>query len=127
MSVYDRDSWWREWRQTALPVAVTLALLAMNEIAPEDPRDPRSSAARRGRALDVHRRGAAAEDDRLRVLGQQLRGRDRVRDDLAVDVRLADAAGDELRVLRAEVDDEDGVEVGGGVGIEVGHVAAHIL
>lgn len=29
MSGYDRDSWWREWRQTALPVAVTLALLAL--------------------------------------------------------------------------------------------------
>jgi two-component system NtrC family sensor kinase len=29
MPVYDRDSWWREWRQTALPVAVTLALLAL--------------------------------------------------------------------------------------------------
>ena len=29
MSPYDRDSWWREWRQTALPVAVTLALLAL--------------------------------------------------------------------------------------------------
>ena len=29
MSVQDRDSWWREWRQTALPVAVTLALLAL--------------------------------------------------------------------------------------------------
>src|SRR6476620_3390942 len=29
MSVYERDSWWREWRQTALPVAVTLALLAL--------------------------------------------------------------------------------------------------
>ena len=29
MSSYDRDSWWREWRQTALPVAVTLALLAL--------------------------------------------------------------------------------------------------
>jgi two-component system, NtrC family, sensor kinase len=26
---YDRDSWWREWRQTALPVAVTLGLLAL--------------------------------------------------------------------------------------------------
>lgn len=24
-----RDTWWREWRQTALPVAVTLALLAL--------------------------------------------------------------------------------------------------
>ncbi len=29
MTVYDRESWWREWRQTALPVAVTLALLAL--------------------------------------------------------------------------------------------------
>ena len=29
-------------------------------------------------------------------------------DDLGVDVRLADPPGDELRVLRAEVDDEDG-------------------
>ena len=29
MRVYDRESWWREWRQTALPVAVTLALLAL--------------------------------------------------------------------------------------------------
>jgi PAS domain S-box-containing protein len=29
MSAYDRDSWWREWRQTALPVAVTLGLLAL--------------------------------------------------------------------------------------------------
>src|SRR4051812_2994612 len=29
MSVYERDSWWREWRQTALPVAVTLGLLAL--------------------------------------------------------------------------------------------------
>ena len=28
-NVYDRESWWREWRQTALPVAVTLALLAL--------------------------------------------------------------------------------------------------
>ncbi len=29
MSVSDRESWWREWRQTALPVAVTLGLLAL--------------------------------------------------------------------------------------------------
>ena len=29
MNGYDRESWWREWRQTALPVAVTLALLAL--------------------------------------------------------------------------------------------------
>ena len=29
MPGYDRDSWWREWRQTALPVGVTLALLTL--------------------------------------------------------------------------------------------------
>src|SRR5687768_5397104 len=29
MPAYDPDSWWREWRQTALPVAVTLGLLAL--------------------------------------------------------------------------------------------------
>jgi len=32
-----------------------------------------------------------------------------VRHDLGVDVGLADAAGDELRILRAEVDNENGV------------------
>jgi PAS domain S-box-containing protein len=29
MSVSDPGSWWREWRQTALPIAVTLGLLAL--------------------------------------------------------------------------------------------------
>jgi hypothetical protein len=33
-----------------------------------------------------------------------------VGDDLAVDVRFPDPPRDQLRVLRAEVDDEDGVE-----------------
>ena len=33
-------------------------------------------------------------------------------DDLAVDVRLPDPPGDQLRVLGPEVDDEDGVEAG---------------
>ena len=33
--------------------------------------------------------------------------------DLAVDVRLAHPPGDQLGVLGAEVDDQDGVEVGG--------------
>ena len=60
-----------------------------------------------GRAVDVDRLRAAAEDHAGRVARGQLGGGDRVRDDLAVDVRLADAAGDELRVLGAEVDDED--------------------
>ena len=29
MSVSGPGTWWREWRQTALPVAVTLGLLAL--------------------------------------------------------------------------------------------------
>ena len=43
-----------------------------------------------------------------RVLRRDLGGRGRVRDDLAVDARFAHAARDQLRVLGAEVDDEDG-------------------
>ena len=62
---------------------------------------------RRG-ALLVHRRRAAREDDAHRVLRRDLGGGCRVRDDLAVDARLAHAARDQLRVLRAEVDDEHG-------------------
>ncbi len=70
------------------------------------------------RALRVHRRGAAGEDDRARVLRQHLGHRHGGRDDLAVDPGLTDTAGDELGVLRAEVDDEDhvGRGVGGGGG-----------
>ena len=60
----------------------------------------------------VDRRRAARQDDRLRVLRQHLRDRHRVRDDLGVDPGLADPAGDELGVLRAEVDDEDQVVFG---------------
>ena len=63
-------------------------------------------------ALRVHGRGAAGEDDRRRVLGEHLGDRHGGRHDLAVDPGLADAAGDELGVLRAEVDDEDDVGSG---------------
>ena len=42
-------------------------------------------------------------------LRQHLGERHRARHDLGVDVRLAHAASDQLRVLRSEVDDEDGV------------------
>ena len=38
-----------------------------------------------------------------------------MRDDLAVDAGLAHAAGDELRVLRAEVDDQHGALIGLGL------------
>ena len=56
----------------------------------------------------VDRRRAAGQDDRRRPLGQHLGHRHRVRDDLAVDPSLADPPRDQLRVLRPEVDDEDG-------------------
>ena len=63
----------------------------------------------RRRAVDVHRRRTAREDDRLRLAREHLGDRHRARDDLAVDVRLADPARDQLRVLRPEVDDENEV------------------
>ena len=61
----------------------------------------------RRRAVDVHRRGTAREDDRLRLAREHLRDRHRPRHDLAVHVRLAHAPRDQLRVLRPEVDDEN--------------------
>ncbi len=61
----------------------------------------------------VDRRRAAGQDDRLRAAGQHLGDRHGVRDDLGVDPGLADPAGDQLGVLRPEVDDEDQVVVGG--------------
>ncbi len=42
-----------------------------------------------------------------RIDGRLIHGH-RVGDDLGVDGRLADATGDELSVLGAEIDDEDG-------------------
>ena len=54
-------------------------------------------------------------------LGRELAdalGRDVVPHDLAVDVLLADAAGDELGVLRAEVEDQHAL--GGGAAIDGG-------
>ena len=65
-------------------------------------------------AVGVDRGRAAGEDHRGRVLREHLGHRHGRRDDLAVDVRLAHAAGDELGVLRTEVDDEDGAVRGGG-------------
>ncbi len=66
----------------------------------------------RRRTVDMHRRGTAREDDRLRVAREHLRDRHRPRHDLAVHVRLADATRDQLRVLRPEVDDENEIGVG---------------
>ena len=61
-----------------------------------------------GRALGVHGRGSAGEDQRDGVAAAQLVGGRPVRDELRVDARLAHAARDQLRVLPAEVEHEHG-------------------
>ncbi len=60
-----------------------------------------------GGAVLVHRLRATGEDQRRRPARCQVVGGDVVGDDLGEDVALADAPGDQLRVLRSEVDDED--------------------
>ena len=62
-------------------------------------------------ARRVDARRPAGQHDRRRLAGQHLLDRHVGRDDLGVDAGLADPPGDQLRVLGAEVDDEDGREV----------------
>ena len=64
------------------------------------------------RAVGVHRRGTAGEDERRRVPGRDLRGRQAMPDEFRVDACLAHAARDQLAVLAAEIDDEDGAFLG---------------
>ena len=59
------------------------------------------------RTVHVDRCGAAGEDQGERIPPAHLLGADAVTDELRVDPGLADAAGDQLRVLATEVDDED--------------------
>ena len=65
-----------------------------------------------GRALRVDRRRPAGEDERQRAPRRDRRRRRGVVDELRVDAALAHAPGDQLRVLAAEVDDEDGTLLG---------------
>mmetsp|Transcript_6907 Transcript_6907/g.19407 ORF Transcript_6907/g.19407 Transcript_6907/m.19407 type:complete len:341 (+) Transcript_6907:1012-2034(+) len=58
-----------------------------------------------GGALLVDRGRSAAQDDGREVVGPELLGGNEAGVQLAVDVELADAAGDEVRVLAAEVED----------------------
>src|SRR5690606_3057429 len=60
-----------------------------------------------GRPVFEDARGPAGEHDGVRLERADAVEADRARLDLAVDVLLADAPRDELRVLRAEVEDED--------------------
>jgi hypothetical protein len=64
----------------------------------------------RRRPRRVDRLRAAGKDDGLGPARQHLLDRHGVRHDLAVDVALPHPPRDQLGVLRAEVDDEDGVE-----------------
>ena len=50
--------------------------------------------------------GASGQDDGLRILGQDLVDRHGMRHEFRIDVGLAHAACDQLRVLGSEVDDE---------------------
>ena len=61
----------------------------------------------RGRALLEHAVRSAREDDAGRRIRRQLRRRRVASDDLRVHLLLADAPRDELRVLRAVVEDRD--------------------
>src|SRR5207248_7691755 len=61
-----------------------------------------------GRVDVVDARRAAGQDDTLRPELRDLLPRSVMRHQFAVDATLADATGDEHRILRAEVDDDDG-------------------
>src|SRR5205814_4033253 len=58
------------------------------------------------RALGVHRRRPAREDQRDRIAAADLLRARAVRDELRVDTGLAHAPRDQLRILPAEVDHE---------------------
>ncbi len=60
-------------------------------------------------ALVIHAGRAAREDDGLRLPAANLVERSVERQQLRVDVELANAAGDQLRVLAPEVENDDGV------------------
>jgi hypothetical protein len=55
-------------------------------------------------AIGIDRRRSARKNHCFWFAGGNLCGGNRVRDDFAVHLRLADATGDELGILRAEID-----------------------
>jgi hypothetical protein len=64
----------------------------------------------------VHAGRTARQDDGRRRHGTHLVGRDVARHDLGIHVQIAHAAGDELPVLGAEIDDDDNLLRGCGLG-----------
>jgi hypothetical protein len=65
------------------------------------------------RAVRVHRRGPARQDQAARLPAPDLLERHRVRQQLTENAALAHAARDQLRVLAPEVEDEDLVRADG--------------
>ena len=96
-------------------VATELAGHQLGAVADPEDRDPAGPDAgvrlRRVRVVDGVR--AARQDDRLGLASLDLGPWGVVRDQLRVDVQLADAAGDQLGELAAEVEDDDRVGLGG--------------
>jgi hypothetical protein len=73
---------------------------------------PRSARGVGGRRVGVvDRRRAAGEDDAERLVGLNFVERRRAGQHDGEDVLLADAARDELRILRAEIEDDERPEV----------------
>ena len=110
----------RDGRRSVLPagrrqhVAAELEGHQLGPVADAQHRDPPVPDRRvrlRG-TLVVDGVGAARQDDRARAAALQLGVRRVVRQQLRVDVELADAAGDELGELAAEVEDDDRVGLG---------------
>ncbi len=70
----------------------------------------------------IDRAWAAGEDDALGLEGEDVAERRGAGEDDGEDVELADATGDELGVLRAEVEDDDGGRLDGGLEFWLGKV-----
>ncbi len=69
-----------------------------------------------GGVFRVHAGRTARQDDSRRRHGAHLVGRDVARHDLGIHVQIAHATGDELPVLGAEIDDDDNLLRGCGLG-----------
>ena len=97
-------------RSGALDGAAEVARHELHAVTDAERRDPEREdlGVEVRRAIGVHRGGAAGEDQRRRVSRRDLRGRQSVSDELRVHPRLAHTTRDQLAVLPAEVDDEDG-------------------
>ena len=101
-------------RAGALDGAPEVSRHELHAVADAECRDPEREDAgvEIRRAVRVHRGGAAGEDERRRVPGRDLRCRQAMSDELRVHASLAHAPRDQLAVLAAEVDDEDGAFLG---------------